>query len=150
MALVTMAGLALACTAALALGAAPMGVPSWASGSTSRASRAAGSPAAVAAAAAAAAEAAEAAVAAGPFNETALSLCAEAMYTVHNVSADAAARREASTLRPQLMRGVDCADRALMQVSRRRDCHFANTPSPFLLKLLLKVGVQQKDSLADG
>ena len=35
--------------------------------------------------------------------------------------------------------------------SRRRDCHFADTPSPSLLKRLLKAeGVQQNDSLADG
>ena len=36
--------------------------------------------------------------------------------------------------------------------SDRRDCHFADTPSPALLKRLLKVegGVQQNDSLADG
>ena len=35
--------------------------------------------------------------------------------------------------------------------SRRRDCHFADTPSPSTLKRLLKgEGVQQNDSLADG
>ena len=35
--------------------------------------------------------------------------------------------------------------------SRRRDCHFADIPSPLLLKRLLKgEGVQQDDSLADG
>ena len=36
-------------------------------------------------------------------------------------------------------------------LSRRRDCHFAGTQSPSLLKHLLKgEGVQQNDSLADG
>ena len=35
--------------------------------------------------------------------------------------------------------------------SRRRDCHLTDTPSPSLLKHLLKVeGVQQNGSLADG
>ena len=35
--------------------------------------------------------------------------------------------------------------------SRRRDCHFAGTPSSSLLKRLLKgEGVQQNDTLADG
>ena len=35
--------------------------------------------------------------------------------------------------------------------SRRRDCHSADTPSPSLLKHLLKVeGVQQNDSLAES
>ena len=37
--------------------------------------------------------------------------------------------------------------------SRRLDCHFAGTPSPSLLKHLLKdegVRLQQNDSLADG
>ena len=42
--------------------------------------------------------------------------------------------------------------RKLMGVtSRRRDCHFADIPSPSTLKHLLKgEGVQQNDSLADG
>ena len=36
-------------------------------------------------------------------------------------------------------------------VSRRRDCHFADIPSPLLLKHLLEgEGVQQNDILADG
>ena len=35
--------------------------------------------------------------------------------------------------------------------SRRRDCHFADIPSPSILKHLLQgEGVQQNDSLADG
>ena len=35
--------------------------------------------------------------------------------------------------------------------SRRRDCHFADAPSPSVLKRLRKVeGVQQNDGLADG
>ena len=37
------------------------------------------------------------------------------------------------------------------QDSRRRDCHFDDTPFLALLKHLIKVeGVQQNDSLADG
>ena len=37
------------------------------------------------------------------------------------------------------------------RASCRRDCHFADSPSPSLLKRLLKgEGVQQNDSLADS
>ena len=36
------------------------------------------------------------------------------------------------------------------ETSRRRDCHFADTPSPSALEHLLKgEGVQQNDSLTD-
>ena len=45
---------------------------------------------------------------------------------------------------------ADCS--SALKVSRRRDCHFDDTPCLFLLKHLIKVegGVQQNDSLADG
>ena len=42
-------------------------------------------------------------------------------------------------------------DKTIQGDSRRRDCHFADAPSPSLLKSLLKVErAQQNDSLVNG
>ena len=65
-------------------------------------------------------------------------------------------RRRGTTVKQEVISGAELADNELAVFtghgdgnSRRRDCHFANTPSPSLLKRPLKgLGVQQNDSLS--